>query len=250
LTNANTFTGGTSVAGGILKVNNTTGSGLGSGSVTILSGGYLAGTGFIAGAVTVNEGGTLSPGGGIGTLTLNSTVTLQPGSTLLIDIDKTRPKTDVLNLTGSLSMGGKLQLNPLNGTTYALGDSFKIITGTVVGVPTEVLPSVPGPGLAWDLSQFASAGVLKVALGTGLMDSKHIATFYPNPVRSDLHVQFGQPIDEALVSVVTMMGKVLYQKSLKNIDETTLPLEALPKGLYLLQLKIGEQVSVQKFVKE
>jgi len=250
LTNASTYTGGTTINGGILKVNNTTGSGLGIGAVTINSGGILAGTGIISSAVTVNEGGTLSPGGGIGTLTLNSTVSVLPGATLLIDIDKSRPKTDILNLTGSMTMGGKLQLNPLNGTTYAVGDSFKIIVGTVTGTPTEVIPAVPGVGLSWDLTQFASNGVLKVVLGTALSDSKLIRGVFPNPFQNDLHLQFGQQVNEAQVSVLSLTGAVLYQITSKNTYQTDLKLEQLQKGVYLLQVKVGDKVSVQKIVKE
>jgi len=250
LTNASTYTGGTTINGGILKVNNTTGSGLGTGTVTINSGGILAGTGIISGAVTVNDGGTLSPGGGIGTLTLNGAVSVLPGATLLIDIDKSRPKTDILNLTGSMTMGGKLQLNPLNGTTYAVGDTFKIIVGTVTGLPTEVIPAVPGPGLAWDLTRFASNGVLKVVLGTSLSDSKLLRGLYPNPFQNDLHVQFGQQVNEAQVSVCSLTGAVLYQLDSKNTDQADLKLEHLQKGIYLLQVKVGDEVTVQKIVKE
>ena len=52
LASANTYTGGTIVSDGKLTVNNTTGSGTGTGSVQVL-GGNLTGNGIIAGAVTV-----------------------------------------------------------------------------------------------------------------------------------------------------------------------------------------------------
>ncbi len=65
LTNANIYTGGTNVTGGILFVDNTTGSGTGTGPVRIKSG-ALGGDGTIAGAVTVGtgsgKGAFLSPG--------------------------------------------------------------------------------------------------------------------------------------------------------------------------------------------
>ena len=68
LTNANTYTGGTTINGGTLQINNATGSGTGTGAVTVNSGGVLSGlptaTGFanagtISGTVTVNGGGAL-----------------------------------------------------------------------------------------------------------------------------------------------------------------------------------------------
>jgi autotransporter-associated beta strand protein len=78
LTNANTYTGTTLVSGGRLMVNNTTGSGTGTGIVTArgtvanaTGGGTLGGTGSIAGLVNIGsttasqQGGILSPGNNI-----------------------------------------------------------------------------------------------------------------------------------------------------------------------------------------
>jgi len=54
-------------------VNNTTGSGVGSGTVNILTNGTLGGFGTILGFVTNNAGGIIAPGsGGIGTLTISN----------------------------------------------------------------------------------------------------------------------------------------------------------------------------------
>ena len=60
LGNANTYAGGTIINDGSLIVNNPAGSGTGTGSVTVNSGGTLSGTGIISGPVTVNSGGTLA----------------------------------------------------------------------------------------------------------------------------------------------------------------------------------------------
>ncbi len=61
LTGLNTYTGGTTINGGTLRVNNSTGSGTGAGPVQVSSGGTLSGTGFITGAVTIGSGATLAP---------------------------------------------------------------------------------------------------------------------------------------------------------------------------------------------
>ncbi|MDD2600091.1 MAG: DUF2341 domain-containing protein [Kiritimatiellae bacterium] len=64
----------TTVAGGTLLVNNTSGSGTGSGAVTV-NGGTLAGTGIIAGALGFGaNGGQIAPGSATGTLTVNNNV--------------------------------------------------------------------------------------------------------------------------------------------------------------------------------
>ena len=62
LTGANTYSGGTVVDAGTLTVNNVSGSGTGSGAVTVNTGATLAGTGSISGATTINSGATNAPG--------------------------------------------------------------------------------------------------------------------------------------------------------------------------------------------
>ena len=60
LTGENTYDGGTTITEGRLLVNNSSGSGTGSGPVTV-NAGTLGGTGAIAGAVTVNSAPTSLP---------------------------------------------------------------------------------------------------------------------------------------------------------------------------------------------
>ena len=60
--NPNTYAGGTTVTNSILRVDNNSGSGTGSGLVTVKSGGKLAGSGIVSSSVTVNSGGATLPG--------------------------------------------------------------------------------------------------------------------------------------------------------------------------------------------
>jgi autotransporter-associated beta strand protein len=81
LTGASSHTGSTTVSGGILLVNGS----LGATATTVAAAGTLGGTGTLGGAVSNN--GTLAAGSnGIGTFTINQTLTLAGGSKIAMEI--------------------------------------------------------------------------------------------------------------------------------------------------------------------
>lgn len=109
--------------------------------VIVSSGGILQGTGHAC-TITVNSGGTIAPGhspGCIasGNLNLAGTYTAQlAGMTACSGYDQ-------LQVTGTVAVGGTLNIALLNGFTPATGDSFTLIandgvdpvTGTFAGLP-------------------------------------------------------------------------------------------------------------------
>jgi autotransporter-associated beta strand protein len=106
LSAANTYSGGTIISNGSLRVVNTTGSATGPGPVTIYSPGILSGPGTVAGTVTVN--GTISPGSSPGTLTTGSEI-WNSGGSYLWEINSTDGAEgvrasgwDLLDINGSL----------------------------------------------------------------------------------------------------------------------------------------------------
>jgi autotransporter-associated beta strand protein len=134
----NTYTGPTVVNQGKLLVNNTTGSGTGTGSVTVNDGGTLGGTGTIGGAVTVASGGVLAPGAIVGTLKANTSVTMAEGA--IYNWEFTSPtEADKVVITGNLQLdsGWKLSLGgagtPAFASTYDLFTYTGTFTNTFAG---------------------------------------------------------------------------------------------------------------------
>ena len=140
LNNANTYSGGTIVADGILRVTNATGSATGTGAVTVqtTSGAILSGTGRIGGAITVETNGTIAPGNSIGTLTALSGVTLN--GTYACEMGGT--SADRLTVTGTLDVrNGRLDLSEtaaLTGTSYTIATASQVQWpfATVTGLPS------------------------------------------------------------------------------------------------------------------
>lgn len=103
---ANTYTGGTTISGGVLRATNLSGSATGTGTVAVNSGGTLAGNGTVS-AIALNNGGIVAPGIGNG----SAGATLHGSSLLwnaggILEFGLGNSNSDKLALTGALTKGG------------------------------------------------------------------------------------------------------------------------------------------------
>ena len=134
LTADNTYSGGTTVTSGTLHVNNTTGSGTGSGSVNVDGGATLGGTGIIAGSVMINSGGTLAPGASIESLETGS-LTLNGGAIFAYELNSSVAASvagDLLAINGDLTIdlttAAILTLTDLGSDTWNVGDKLTLMS--------------------------------------------------------------------------------------------------------------------------
>ena len=112
LNGANTYTGGTTISDGVLRVDNTTGSGTGTGLIITFGNGMLSGNGVTSSPVSVGAGGFISPGGSIGTMTINNALTLDSGATYKFELNTSSALADKLLANGVT----------INGATFSLTD--------------------------------------------------------------------------------------------------------------------------------
>ncbi|ADB16950.1 autotransporter-associated beta strand repeat protein [Pirellula staleyi DSM 6068] len=135
LTAGNTYSGATNVTVGELLVNNTLGSGTGSGLVVVSGTAILRGTGSIAGTVSMTDSSRLEPGASPETLATGS-LSFTAGTTFNPEIGGTAPGNgvtgyDQVNVTGTVSLGGAtLDVDLFGGFTPdpLLLQEFVIIT--------------------------------------------------------------------------------------------------------------------------
>lgn len=127
LTGANTYTGGTFIQAGTVRINNSTGSAFGTGAVTVASGATLAGAGSFTGALQLN--GTYSPGNSPGTSNTGSQ-TWAGGGAYVWEINNATGVSgtnyDLLNITGSLN------ITATNASPFAI-NLTSLTTGNAAG---------------------------------------------------------------------------------------------------------------------
>jgi autotransporter-associated beta strand protein len=148
MSSANMYSGGTTIHGGILSVNNSAGSGTGAGPVNVSNGATLAGTGFISGAVTISSGAHIAPGASIESLDVAS-LTLASGAILDFELDTIAgvDSSDRINVTGSNGLavnGGVFNLTNIGGMTagtYSLIDYAGTLNGSINNMSFGALPS-------------------------------------------------------------------------------------------------------------
>jgi autotransporter-associated beta strand protein len=166
----NTYNAYTTISNGTLYVNGsiTPGNTLPISLVRVY-GGTLSGTGRIDTAVSVYSGGIFAPGTsatGLGTLTLNNSLTLMAGSTNLFKLSAAGTvANDKIVGISTVTYGGTLKAT-LNGSLKG-GEVFKLYSATAYGTSTFNafdLPTLPA-ALSWDTSQLVVDGTLRVVGG-------------------------------------------------------------------------------------
>lgn len=132
-TGGNSYGGGTTVQRGTFLVNNVTGSGTGSGNVTVQSTAILGGSGRIGGQVNLQNGSRLSPGNSPGVLTVNNNVVLETGSAVTLELIANTESGRGTNFDGVDITSGNLTIQSgvtadivfnLAGSTVDFSNSF------------------------------------------------------------------------------------------------------------------------------
>src|SRR5690606_29477579 len=101
-------------------------------SVYVGASGILGGAGTAVGDVTVN--GTLSAGNSPGTLNIDGSLTLNSGSTSLFELNTPGvaggTDNDLVNVGGTLTLGGTLEAHVAAAGYYRLFDYGSGVSGT------------------------------------------------------------------------------------------------------------------------
>ncbi len=127
LSGSNAYTGATAVQGGVLILENGSGSATGSGALSLDTGTELQGDGQTDSSLTVNSGAQVTPGNSPGILAVGSTV-FQGDALFQVEINGPVAGSEysVLAVTGSVTLNNPI-LRIALGPAVTAGDDFVII---------------------------------------------------------------------------------------------------------------------------
>jgi T5SS/PEP-CTERM-associated repeat protein len=134
LSASNSYTGATTVGGGLLVVNGS----IANSTVTVQSGGMLGGSGTV-GAVIVQSGGTINPGNSPGTLNINGDIDWLGGGNYNWQIAGVTGTAGTVSTWDLVSATGVLDLTALN-----IGSKFNINLWSLSSTGPDVNGAVPG----------------------------------------------------------------------------------------------------------
>jgi fibronectin-binding autotransporter adhesin len=125
---ANSYSGGTTITGGLLIAANSSGSATGNGNVTVSSGGGLGGgAGTVSGNVSVAGGGILSLVGG-SPLTLSGSLALANGADLNFSAAATTAAGLASTLSNGISITGSSAVNVTVPTSFTGTETFDVLS--------------------------------------------------------------------------------------------------------------------------
>jgi len=118
ITGANTYSGGTYIGAGTVRINNTTGSAFGTGAVTVAAGATLAGNGSFTGALQLN--GIYSPGNSPGTASPGAT-NWAGGGGYVWELNNASDAPGAKGVTYDwMNIGGQLSIDSTSGSKFTI----------------------------------------------------------------------------------------------------------------------------------
>lgn len=76
---------------------------------------------------------------------------------------------------------------------------------------------------------------------------------WPNPVVQSLHFEMDLSVPTARITIVNLLGELVYQSEIKSIDyktEQQINMQTLASGMYILQISAGQSTSYHKIIKQ
>ena len=163
----------------------------------------------------------------------DKTASLKVGETKTLSASVAPDNADVLTYSfGSID------------ASIATVDQNGVVTGVKEGT-TKIYATTAG---------FGDTCVVTVTAATAIINvNKDNFSVYPNPVKSELFVQFGNTSKQSTILVYSVLGEVVMLKNINGSSDNntvSLSVENLKDGLYFISLQNAGQKITKSFVKK
>jgi len=171
--------------------------------------------------------------------------------TLTVNPDEIAPVLQVKNISVTLNENDYAEITPEDVIVEA-SDNCSIVEtilskstfgkNDIGDVSVVVLVKDAANNSANEIAVVTVIGANSIELESGLK-----ARIYPNPTSGRLNLELGIAVEELKVMDIT--GKVIINKAFPEMNET-IDLSEHNNGIYLIQLRSGDNVSFQKVIKK
>ena len=217
---------------------------------TTTQNGIHKGSGNFGGYLFTNTStATIAPGNPIGTLGFSNGLTNNGNINIEIGGTTAGNTYDVVNVTGTATLGGVLNVTLFNNYQPTFGtQTYTILTATN-RAGTFVTVNLPNlSGTTWAITYNPTTVVITSTTTVLATDNFQFAGFEvnPNPTNDILNLKNSQNIDNVIV--FDLLGKeVLTQKI--NATDSQIDISTLSSGMYLIKVKAGENSKIIKIIK-
>lgn len=99
--------------------------------------------------------------------------------------------------------------------------------------------------------KYTYSNVINITVNNG---KSTIASIYPNPANSVLHIDFSMlNAENQVIEITDVIGNTVFSRQVKlqkGYNSVPLDITALSKGNYFLRMKLGNEITVHKFTRE
>ena len=94
-----------------------------------------------------------------------------------------------------------------------------------------------------------SGTITVAALSVTTFDGLTSFSIVPNPGQIEMNISFSQPISNATVEVLDVLGKRIFQKSLHEEHRVSVDTSRWSRGIYMVRISNSELTQTKRFVK-
>ena len=189
-------------------------------------------------------------GVGIGSLSFLNSLTNNGNINIEIGGATAGTTFDVVNVTGTATLGGVLNVTLFNNYQPPIGTQTYTILNATTRTGTFATVNLPTlSGTTWAITYNPTTVVITSTTTALATDNFQFAGFeaYPNPTNDILNLKNSQNIDNVIV--FDLLGKIVLTQKI-NATDSQIDISTLSSGMYLIKVKAGENSKTIKIIKQ